>query len=220
MKLRTIQEKWFGKFYDILKVVEPDRLAAPFFSVREYGSDLTSRRGILLVGKATAGAWCKDEFLAKSNRPLGERLQERCTATLRHLEKMHIPPSSAFWRFWTGLCQLSPSVVWTNLAKIGVVGGNPSGVCLEMQSQLAIETLQAEIEVYDPQLIVIAGEYAKCEILYPIWPKDTWEGARHPEYCWIKGTHLRPSVLWVDHPERKRKERISLWLEKARELLR
>jgi hypothetical protein len=173
-----------------------------------------------LVGKATAGGWCKDEFLAKFNRPLGERMQERSDATRRHLERMHVCPSSAFWRFWTALSKFSPSVVWTNLAKIGVVGGNPSGACLKMQSELAIETLKAEIGEYRPQLIVVAGEYARDEILYPIWPKDKWEGARHPEYCWIKGTNLRPSVLWVDHPERKRKERTKLWLEKAHELLR
>jgi hypothetical protein len=219
LNLPLIQEKWFDKFSELQGFVEPDRLAAPFISIREQGFIRSNHRTILLVGKATAGPWCKEEFLSNSDRPLTERMQERRGATRCHLEKMHKYPSSAFWRFWTELHQFSSSVIWTNLAKIGVVSGNPVGDCLEMQSQLAIETLHAEIEEYRPRLIVITGEYATNEILYQIWPKNDWEGARHPEYCWIRKTSSGPSVLWVDHPERKRKERIRLWIEKVCEFL-
>jgi hypothetical protein len=219
MRLHQIQAKWFDAFKEIEGIVEPNCLAAPFFSVRERFSEISHRRTILLVGKATAGDWNKDAFRSKINSPLRERMHERRCATLGQLERMRNRPFSAFWRFWKGLHEFSPSVVWTNLAKIGMVSSNPSGDCLKVQSKLAIETLQAEIEEYDPKLIIVTGEYATNEILYPIWPKGNWKGARDPEYCWIKKTHLGPPVLWVDHPERKRIQRIHLWVEKVRELL-
>jgi hypothetical protein len=220
VSLLGFQSAWIGKFDEMQKVDDQQQLAAPFLSV-PGGPDALAQFGpVMLVGKATAGCWKLDEFKLKANRPLDERVAERRCATEKHLELMRQHPSSAFWRFWTSLGALGSPVIWTNLAKIGVIKGNPWGSYLAAQAGLACATLRAEIDEYKPSLVLIAADYAKCEIIYPVFgERATWNERADHEFCWIDRKSSRPAVLWTDHPERKRKTRISRWLEKAQELV-
>jgi len=219
MSLLEIQSQWIRKFDEMSIKDTHHRLAAPFLSISDERTAVTRRGTIMLVGKATNKSWELEEFLSFSDRPIQERVEERCSVTRKHLENMRKKPSSAFWRFWRKLHEIGSPVIWTNLAKIGTITRNPGCAVLDAQKELACETLKAEICEYKPSLVVITGDYAK-NIIYSIWPQKDWTISEYDRTtCWIRRDSLRPSVLWVDHPERKRKERISLWLEKARELL-
>jgi hypothetical protein len=219
MSLREIQFKWIDKFDEMRRTNIGDRLAAPFLSVPGERDGSISFGPILLVGKATAGCWKLNEFLLNSSGPVDKRVAERLEATREHLNSMKVHQPSAFWRFWKALGAISSPVIWTNQAKIGVTLGNPRGPCFTAQADLACETLQAEIDEYRPSLVVIAGELATNEIILrvlgkrPLWNEPT------EELCWIDRNASRPTALWINHPERKPKRKVSCWLEKAQELI-
>lgn len=55
----------------------------------------------------------------------------------------------------------SCSIIWSNVAKIGSREGNPEGILLSAQKDLAERTMRREIEEYDPVLVVFAtSKYA------------------------------------------------------------
>lgn len=229
MSLPELQLKWIQLYDELGGNFESQVLAAPFVSMPEESSKGASVRPILLVGKATAGHWDKGNFDSMKDQPLTERLKERSDRTLKHLKEIRGEDlnSSAFWRFWRSLGQISQPVIWTNLAKIGVCrpegdnrSKNPEGDFLTCQEELAQETLRAEMEEYKPALVVlVTSTYAAQEIAHPVFgPKNIW---RTPDdsIWWQERTQTQPPVLWVDHPERKPNNAIDCWLEKARELI-
>jgi hypothetical protein len=220
MDLLEIQSKWIDKFYEMQKADRKRLLAAPFLSVPGEPGSSTQFGSILLVGKATAGPWCLDKFLSGASQSLEQQVENRRDVTKRHLEFMKDLQPSAFWRFWKALSAISSPVIWTNLAKIGVVHGNPSGAYLSAQQDLACETLRAEICEYNPSLVVIAGDFAKNQIVFPAFgvPRSEWHEPTE-EFCWLDRTASRPAVLWTNHPERKPRARIRCWLEMAQKLV-
>jgi len=223
MGLREIQTKWVEKFIEMQRGNEEGLLAAPFLSV-PFESDFAGKSGaILLVGKATAGPWCRDNFLAelKTSSGVSEVVEERRSITREHLnfrkERDSRPP--AFWRFRRSLGKIGSPVIWTNLAKIGVTHGNPKGAQLNAQRELACDTLKAEIDEYEPKLVVIACDYAKEQITYPVFGESSKWHKRDDGVCWINRTGSSPAILWTDHPERKKQAVLFSWLEKAQELI-
>jgi hypothetical protein len=219
MNLRKIQSKWISKFEEMQKSLDGTRLAAPFFSVPGRPGNRTKSGTILLVGKSTAGNWKLEQFQSLMNRPLSERLDERRAATKQHLDFMQEQRTSAFWRFWKSLGMIGSPVIWTNLAKIGLKVGNPMGPYLSMQRDLACETLTAELNEYKPSLVVIAADYAKCEVVFPVFGEQGAWKQRRDGVCWINGSAAKPAVLWTDHPQGKKREILRSWLEKAQELV-
>jgi len=223
MGLKEIQTKWVEKFIEMRKTDEKGLLAAPFLSV-PFESDFAGKLGtILLVGKATAGPWFLDDFLAKLNSSSGfsDVAEERRSVTLEHLKsrKEKVRSPSAFWRFWESLGEVGSPVIWTNLAKIGVIQGNPNPAQLDAQAELACETLKAEIDEYKPALVVIASDYAKEQIIYPVFGERSRWHEHDDGVCWIDRTDSYPAILWTDHPERKKKTDLFSWLKKAREII-
>lgn len=217
MTVFRCQWMWLSKYAEMRRDFGPDKLAGPFFS---DWTDQGREQPILLLGKATAGDWHLAEFEAARVSDPVERVYERRKRSREHLKAMAEKPSSAFWRFWTGLRALGRPVIWSNLAKIGVQRGNPTGGYLQAQRALAVETLRDEITEYSPALIVIACDYAK-DILQPALgtSRSDWEERSDNEFCWIDRDRHGWAALWTDHPERKSRERLELWLEKAHGLL-
>lgn len=218
--LGECQLEWVGKFDEMWRHDTDRELAGPFLSVGDPFGYRSGSGPILLVGKATDKDWERQKFLSTSKLSAPKRVDERRKVTRDHLHNMRERPSSAFWRFWKDLHAIGAPVIWTNLAKIGVVVGNPGHKHLTSQAELARKTLKAEIAEYHPSIVIIAGDYAKCEIVLPVFGERTaWCEPSDYEFCWIERTSLLPAVLWTDHPERKRKARVRCWLRKAEELV-
>jgi hypothetical protein len=220
MSFADCQRAWIGKFEEMRKADIDLELAAPFLSVLDGLQQPTGAGSVLLVGKATDKDWRLGDFLLASRRSTEERIQERRAATRDHLASERRRQTSAFWRFWRSLHEVGSPVIWTNLAKIGVTRGNPGHKHLTAQATLACQTLNAEVAEYRPSLIVIAGDYARFEIVHPVFGgRAAWREPDDFEFCWIERKGPAPAVLWTDHPERKLKARVERWLEKSAELV-
>ena len=219
MSLLELQSRWIEKFYEIRsRFSDTPALAAPFLSVNDPQDEPAGLGSILLVGKATAGNWGLDHFLSMEGQSFEQRADERRAATLGHLSNRRDHSTSAFWRFWKTLHEIGSPVVWTNLVKIGVQRGNPDRKYIEAQSSLACATLKAEIDEYKPSLVVIAADYAKEQITYPVFGERAKWTERDDGVCWIDRTPSSPAILWTDHPQIKGKEILGSWLERARYL--
>lgn len=221
--LSELQAQWIKLHDDLGGVFERQKLAAPFVSIREEGDLGAVKSPILLVGKATKGDWEMDQFQSRKGEPLSKRLDERRQATLRHLawRRTEDRRASAFWRFRSGLEKISQPVIWTNLAKIGAVKLNPHWLFLQKQSELAQQTLRAEIKEYRPVLVVlITNTFAAQEIAHPVFgPKDVWQRSSDDAIWWRARSQTQPAVLWVDHPQGKANDKLHRWLEMAHELV-
>ncbi len=221
MDLQSCQSECVELFFKMRKDNVRELLAAPFLSIAESPPTAGVLGTILLVGKSTAGKWKIEDFEPDIDSPRSERVEERCSTTRAFLSVMHDKPNSAFWRFWRDLGMIGSPVIWTNLAKIGVASRNPQGCYLEEQAELAVRTLKAEIAEYKPSLVVlVTSDYAKEQIVYPIWSQRTWTISGFDGTCWIRGKGRAPSVLWTDHPQGKSPERLAYWLKKANWLIR
>jgi hypothetical protein len=109
--------------------------------------------------------------------------------------------------------------VWTNICKIGVLRGNPTGEILRAQSELAVASLRSEIEMYRPRLVVfVTGDFgeqlvgavvADCE-------QKTWQKERgHELFWWRKPIGNMPAILWAYHPGRKPLSTVETWIQQA-----
>lgn len=207
------------------------RIAAPFLSVPPADYDPIAVPSILYVGKATAGSWYITRFLR--SRTVNDRRQ--CTADFLERYVKTGGYSSAFWRFahtlserlaTTGHCRIQPlqNLVWTNICKIGVRQGNPTGYVVRAQSELAVESLRFEIKIYRPRLVVfVTGDYA-AEIVDAVVrdsDRQTWHKERGGDlFWWREPMGNVPAVLWAYHPERKPISVLDAWLEQAMRLVR
>ena len=173
-ELAVLQSKWISLHDALNDSVKDQELAAPFVSAGSEKSD--QGRAILLVGKATWGAFYKEQFDIAKNKSIRERVQERRETTeLCIQEKKN--SNTAFWAFRRKLVCIGRPVVWTNLAKIGAASGNPRSLLLGEQQDLAQRTLRAEMEEYKPALVVlVTSTYAAKEIAHPVFGHDeSWE---------------------------------------------
>lgn len=221
IRLMKIWSEWI----DLHAELEGEGLpvTAPFFSA---ASSEGPAGPILLVGKATDGDWGTEGFKSFQRR------QERAIVCDRlRLNRSFIDggaKNSAFWCFYYRLAALAlgaDGVIWSNVAKIGRINGNPKGRMLTMQAELAIRTLQAEVAEYRPTLTVfVAGsDPVMSDIIVSALnaPAKKWtksEGIRActiPDVWWMKG---ETPALWTQHPERKPAEQVDFWLDKARDL--
>ncbi len=91
-------------------------------------------------------------------------------------------------------------VAWSNLAKIGVLDGNPEGAELQVQADLCAELLRAEINRIKPlATILLTGDFAVEEILYPSLERDGWKNnVREENQVAIKEA-LGTTLFWTYH---------------------
>jgi hypothetical protein len=220
--LSELQTKWILLHDELGESFGDQILAAPFFTVAEGASAGAQKRPILMVGKATDGDWGGNDFARARAKPISERLVERLKFTsdqLRGRMEFDRKPS-AFWRFQNGLEQISKSVIWTDLAKIGVQQRNPKWRLVRKQSELARRTLAAEIDAYRPSLIVlVTGDFGRHEIIWPMFGRnEAWRDDMSASFLWQVRSRFQIPVLWTKHPGFKSSAKLQLWLRMAREL--
>ena len=185
-----------------------EHVTAPFVSVTPSGYDPSVNPCILYVGKAEGGygAEDRDKFL---QCPTIDQLRK---ATIKFLEKVNAGKcNTQFSQFWHLAKLLSnnklQNLVWTNICKLSVIGknGNPTGTLFEVQKDLAIRTLKAEIETYRPRLVIfVTSDYAESLIRKLVGDcKDISWTKENDKLWWRKRTKDFPGMLWTLHPERK-----------------
>jgi hypothetical protein len=207
--------KLWREWIDLHSVLDkgiPGSIAAPFFSAA-CSQDCPNR--ILVVGKATDKDWWLGEYkkLCKSpDQAVRSRLGHNREFVRRGGNR------SAFWRLFDRLAELSPepdscSLIWSNIAKIGALKGNPKGVLLSAQKYLAERTLRAEIEEYRPALVVFAtGSYAGDVIERVCGGSDWKQSSTDNELWWRQGV---PAMLGTRHPQGVTMDKIDFWIKKA-----
>jgi hypothetical protein len=200
--------------------------AAPFFSA---SSKVKCKSRILLVGKATDRDWYGKEYQLSIRRSKEDAIHDRL-----HRNRYIVQTGGnrkSFWQFFDRLASVNQeigrdSVVWSNIAKIGSLIGNPSGLLLSIQADLAERTLRAEIEEYDPKVIIFVTGTNECMdriIMRTLGvPRDLWirsekedRSGKIPDVWW---TGSRPLALWTRHPQGAKAQEIEYWVKKLREL--
>lgn len=233
MSLSRVQEQWLYKWDELNKTVKWPHitLAAPFFSVGSYPTPTSSKRTILMVGKATHKDWYMNLFKKTKKRPVSERTEERKDATLDFLEHHASKHRSSYWALYRSLVRVTgANVVWTNLAKIGVCRPreenpsiNPWGPFLNPQADLAQKTLYAEIDEYRPDLVLlVTGDYALTENAAPVFcPDGKWRREIHADgsYYVLEPRAGRPPVLRTGHPGYKTRAERDSWIKAAQQML-
>jgi hypothetical protein len=227
-----MEENWLS-LYDRVLAHAPARrcLAGPFLSVPPASYDPARTPSVLYVGKATAGKWCLSRYMRL--RTLKDRRQ--CTADFLENYVKTGRYSSAFWRFAQRLSEgvaaatksnIEPlqNLVWTNICKIGVKQGNPSGYVFRAQRELAVESLRFEIKRYRPRLVVfVTGDYG-AEIVDAVVcdvGRSTWHKERGRDlFWWHEPIGKMPAILWAYHPARKPVSVLEVWLEQVSRLVR
>lgn len=180
---------------------------------------------VLLVGKATNG-W-KDED--DPNCFLTKDLRDYHLSGCHHLKGSDGKPyPSQFWRFATDLAKVFAGdgecpfnqLAWTNLAKIAPTCCGNAGVRLfREQRDLAIQTLRAEIDYYQPKIVMFTTCGYMDEAVHELLGPEPLELLNEYDR-FRRATSLRgfPAILWTRHPQGKRRELTNSWLEKARQL--
>ncbi len=194
------QPRYRGKLADVFLSSAED----------EYWADGVAR--VLYVGKATAGPYSPH---------ISQNLYRGCN-------------HSAFWTLARNIGkELNPdmhdgldAVAWSNLLKIGVISGNPKGKLVEDQYELAVKTLKAEIKHFNPALLVCVAANYLDDILYEALELKRGSDGFIEEpvgsrYLYSRErTEALPAVLWLEHPERKRKEYVVAVLQRASSLVK
>jgi hypothetical protein len=202
--LENLFEDWMNLFR---RVQENGQVAGPFLSVNS-----AERCAVLLVGKATRGAWYREKL--QGSTTVQEWRQQTSEFIRGEIEAGYTTP---FWSFARTLQQELrphsegrglPNIVWSNLCKLGVINGNPEGAVLKLQRELAIETLRAEIAEYAPNLVVfLTSGYGPNmvpaivdDLEHRLWNKEEEETG----LWWRDRSESMPPIIWTDHPELRR----------------
>lgn len=232
----SLESRWIELFDELrcLPTIK-DWIAAPFLSVRA-----TDDRTILYVGKATAKDWYRDDNVfgpphPGDRRAMNARIKERHDCAKEFLENVAPTYNSGFWQFarqlgaeaakkWdVPLRNPLQHITWTNICKIGILKGNPSGFLLKKQRDLAIETLRYEITTYNPRLIYFATWDYAWDMVKEVFgdsTDDEWDRSGDEEWIWCRpATDGLPVVILTGHPERKRTDLRKRWLSQVSELL-
>jgi len=224
MSLFEIQSQWITK-YDEMRVahgLDGQLLAGPFLSVPDPFEQTSKLQPILLVGQATREDWFLSRFKTNRGKPIHKRVEERLNTTREFLmdPKYNQYKKTDFWRFWKNLKERTGApVIWTNLAKIGVKTGKIPYKFQSEQKDLALKTLEAEIEQYKPALVVfVTGPFLRLEIIRPFFGMDEDCFNKETKCCSRKQISNSPALLWTFHPRSIRKEMICAWLDKANAL--
>jgi hypothetical protein len=228
--MSEIELNWLSLFHSIGHPRARGRIAAPFLSVPPADYDPIAVPSILYVGKATAGNWSRRSFLRSPT------VKERHQCTVDFLERWVRTGkyNSAFWSFARALSErlafathstIQPlqNLVWTNICKIGVLRGNPTGEILRAQSELAVASLRSEIRMYRPRIVVfVTGDYSETlvDAVVGDCEQKKWHKERGGElFWWRKPVGNFPAVLWAYHPERKPRSTRETWIQQALRLV-
>ena len=238
--LKELEGVWLELFADMKR--SPDRygidakqLAAPFLSCSSLAYTSGTQGTVMLVGKATLGMNTLGSNPVQETYSI-DAIKSRREAVIEEviLKGEHSP----FMRFAESLSNVIltetgknfetfENLIWTNIAKIGVILENPSGKYFSAQMELAVETLAAEIDYYKPSLVVTSTAWFGYGPLRRAIP-EMWDD--HPNHSdrkdekqdwWVypaKGE--RPAFLWTKHPQAKATATLDIWLEEAQRLSR
>jgi hypothetical protein len=157
-----LKEKLLPLYENLLKNIEFNDIR-PF--CMEWGNNfpIEKKSGILFVGKATNG-WVTD------SKEIDKLFGESCDGQIfaREIQMMWVADpkkpyykTSAFWRVIKRIAEIKngneewySKIAWSNLYKISLEKGNPSGKLIEQQIESCKEILNTEIEILNPKYVI------------------------------------------------------------------
>lgn len=195
-------------------------LAAPFWSAADK-SYLNFTKRFMLVGRATAKDYGLEVFANELAKSFGAALEERKQRN-RDLVA-DIPKRSAFWKTFakgSRLCGSTASfenAVWTNLGKIGFSKRDIDDQLFSCQEKLAGQTLQAELQDYDPTIVHFAVGKLGGRCIYQVTGSSECDWEKE-EDVWVLDTGHR-KFLWTRHPNRAPRAETGVWEAKLLRLI-
>jgi hypothetical protein len=239
--MNRLWKEWLT-LHRIVKAAAPDylknaQISAPFMS-SDSGLHNAQHR-LLFIGQATGRGWYDKEFMYEHNldTPYASIISER-QARNRTFVSDNGRRNGLFWHTFREMSRKlgnadgeHSNALWSNIAKIGVSSGNPKGMLLSLQSDLAARTLQSEISAYHPSVVVFAsGEYGSSIVLSATktivgnWKRSEDDPVLKRidnDFWWIPrdGQAGTPAYLWTRHPSHGVSSlRRNLWVNVAFQL--
>jgi hypothetical protein len=223
-KLRQVWVEWLAKYRTLSSSFDIS-IAAPFFSSAHVNYPV-QQRGVLFVGKATDRNYFLSDFENDLSVSDEAAIEGRIGCNRKLVENDQ--PSTAFWNLFAALSVAADNgeefenMIWTNICKIGPLSGPPTDLLLNRQKELAIKTLQIEIEEYSPSLVVfVSGKYAS-DVVIAVTKKaeSEWVKSDTPGFdsgvWWLKSLSPNiPSFLWTMHPQFKSNSEKQTWVRRA-----
>ena len=186
------------------------KLAELFVGHVPEGYALQKER-LLYIGKATGGPFNADNPSAQFFDCNGAAFW-----SLAHRLSAATDPS----------CEELGNIAWSNLCKIGTAFGNPDDRLAKAQYELAVESLQEEIQRVQPTLIICAAEGYQDHFFYDAlgvtqgvddgFQSSDVDGV--PYYCRPRQAGW-PPVLWMKHPQFRRTSYLEAVVAVSRNLL-
>jgi hypothetical protein len=193
--------------------------------VKPEGYDPVLLPGILYVGKALGGAPPDgpvsviqadvDDFFRRMQG--GERFSD-FWGFARQLSKQIAGQSPS-----TGMTSLQ-NLVWTNIFKIGSPTKKPPvGAIQAAQRELAIETLQVELQAFRPKLVAwVTGSYG-MEVVRAVAEDandERWSKEQEDIGLWYRPSiGSFPAMIRTKHPQGKKRIWWQAWIETACKLI-
>jgi hypothetical protein len=177
------------------------------------GTDyMGSNPRILIVGKATGG------WRDVADTTDAERIRQHSDDFLAWVADA---PFSAFWRHIDRLARdIAESagqswqrplnhIAWTNLARIGMAGGNPQGRAFAVQEDICCRLLTGEINWLKPDLMVLLTHNYQHRFVSSFFRTAEWRTLRNAGHddAWVGIVDGR-MVFWTAHPQGKARERL------------
>ena len=167
-----------------------------------YGQGGAAR--LMLVGKATA-KWEPGDTLG---------VQRKEAKQFVHNKVKTGEYDSAFWRFLDRLTAAVngteepgnlDTIVWTNLMKIPVNGGNPTGPAASAQREIAASCLRNELETLAPECVVITANNYEGNFIERMFGSN-WDKNESALGTWKTVGPTGARICWTMHPEWKSRD--------------
>jgi hypothetical protein len=228
--LDLLQQKWVEKFAEMKKRL-PDQLVTPWLTVEPDGYGSEQIPLVLYVGKASGPNQAEQKNLnAEQLRQVRrEFLKSVVSNEFRGFAfcDFALQLSDAL-KHHTGHDGIAPlqNLVWSNICKIGVCGKKPPNATIYgFQRDLAVQTLQAEIEFFKPKLVYWATHKYHLDAIRETVGDEidddiTWANDPSDDRIYTRGPKDGlPAMIRGPHPERKSNKELASWIELACSLI-
>lgn len=197
----------YGKLFDACSVYDTFANEAHFVAMKGSKYDSNPCK-VMIVGRATNSwehldATSKEAFMAAAEAQFGNESRwdwievingaQYCSDqnNIANLKERYCVSQKAFWSYskeiWTRLTQNNDTgklwqenIVWSNLYKYSPAAGyNPDDQCAKIQQNACIEILKHELDVFQPDYVLLITGYDWFESFAPIFEDVQDKGERN-----------------------------------------
>jgi hypothetical protein len=155
-----LKEKLFPLYESLLINIDSEDVW-PFCMQWGHKFPMDEKSGILFVGKATNGWVTKSKDVEILFGDSESRIFARTDQMKWVVENKPYYKVSAFWRVIKRVSELKngkdewySKIAWSNLYKVSLEKGNPTGKLINQQIEICKEILNTEIEILNPKYVI------------------------------------------------------------------